>query len=214
MYVAAACLALAELVVFWLALHPHVSADYRAYYIDKTTTCLNQPVAGYYVVGTELSFRSQGYNILSKNVRVCGWDGPAGDGLHSVGKSSRLRFAFGTQPPPTRMHIAMTAITHEGAPLQRVDLVGNDIVLGSMTIREGKTQSADFDIPAKVFDATPGRLELTLDYRDAVRMSPTQSDTQNRAIKLLSARLYYAGSGLDPAADDRDGDSLGPGQGL
>ena len=35
-----------ELHVTWLALHPAVDADYRAYYIDQTTTCLDKPVSG------------------------------------------------------------------------------------------------------------------------------------------------------------------------
>lgn len=190
MYVGAAVLAAVELAVLWAALHPDVGADYRAYYIDKTTTCLNQPVAGDYVIGTELSFRSQGYNAISKGVRVCGWDGPAGDGLHSVGNTSRLRFAFGDGAAPDRLHIAMTAITHEGDPRQRVDVIGNGVSLGRLTLNGGETRSFDMVLPPSVFAQSPGRLELTLAYPDAVRMGPTQSDTQKRAIKLLSVRLY------------------------
>lgn len=43
-YILVAIVALFELGVVWLMLHPNVTPDYRAYYIDKTTTCLNQPV--------------------------------------------------------------------------------------------------------------------------------------------------------------------------
>ncbi len=45
-----------ELWVAWLALHPQVSSDYRAYYIDQTTTCLNKPVSGLYTLGSTVSF--------------------------------------------------------------------------------------------------------------------------------------------------------------
>ena len=51
-----------ELTVVWLMLHPQVPDDYRAYYIDHTTTCLNQPVSGDYVLGETVSFRSDGRN--------------------------------------------------------------------------------------------------------------------------------------------------------
>src|SRR5215475_10116069 len=93
LYAAAAAVALFELGVAWLSLHPNVNADYRAYYLDQTTTCLNEPATGDYVFGTEVMFRS-GYEKLVQPVRVCGWEGPVGDGLHAVGESSRLRFAL------------------------------------------------------------------------------------------------------------------------
>ena len=81
-----------ELGVTWLALHPAVGPDYRAYYIDLSTTCLNKPMAGTYALGDQLSFLPPGH-AAARKVRVCGWDGPAGDGTHSVGTTSRLHFA-------------------------------------------------------------------------------------------------------------------------
>ncbi|MER8583614.1 hypothetical protein NKG95_33950, partial [Mesorhizobium sp. M1423] len=41
-YALAAVLAGTEIVICALALNPNVNADYRAYYIDRTTTCLNR----------------------------------------------------------------------------------------------------------------------------------------------------------------------------
>ena len=46
LYGVAGLVALFELGVTWVALHPHVPADYRAYYLDRTTTSHPQePVA-------------------------------------------------------------------------------------------------------------------------------------------------------------------------
>jgi hypothetical protein len=83
----------AELYVAWLALHPQVSATYRAYYIDQTTTCLDKPVSGHYELGQTISFMADDQGG-ARRLRVCGWDGPAGDGTHSVGTTSLLRFGI------------------------------------------------------------------------------------------------------------------------
>ena len=64
-----------ELLVVWWMLHPQVPADYRAYYIDETTTCLNQPVSGDYVLGTKVSFLSDGRALEATSV---GRDGLSG----------------------------------------------------------------------------------------------------------------------------------------
>ena len=62
LYGFAAALALAQLVVLWLALHPVVAPDYAAYFLDRTTTCLNQQlVPGTYVLGETVSFTSKNY---------------------------------------------------------------------------------------------------------------------------------------------------------
>ena len=81
-YALAALLALTELAVLWQALHPAVSADYRAYYIDRTTTCLPQPVTGDYVLGKELNFRAEGDE--TRELRPCGWTGPAAAPVESA----------------------------------------------------------------------------------------------------------------------------------
>ncbi|TIX79975.1 MAG: hypothetical protein E5V21_13295, partial [Mesorhizobium sp.] len=47
-YALAAVLAGSEIVILALALNPNVNADYRAYYIDRTTTCLNRDAVGSY----------------------------------------------------------------------------------------------------------------------------------------------------------------------
>ncbi|OWK22000.1 hypothetical protein AJ88_13845 [Mesorhizobium amorphae CCBAU 01583] len=93
----AAVLAVSEIVILALALHPDVNADYRAYYIDRTTTCLNRDALGSYTVGQRVSFRSDGAKLAAGMI-VCGWSGPVADGTHSLGETSRLRLEI----PPLR----------------------------------------------------------------------------------------------------------------
>ena len=181
-----------ELLVVWWMLHPQVPADYRAYYIDETTTCLNQPVSGDYVLGTKVSFLSDG-RALASPLRVCGWEGPAGDGTHAVGQTARLRFAL---PPgttgPLALHLDLVAIEREGHPSQRVGIAINGSVLDTVTARQGEPLAVDVRIPAEILAAHPDRLELELQLPDAISMSPSDSKTRMRSIKLLSAQLGAA----------------------
>jgi hypothetical protein len=185
---AAVALAIAfELAVVWLMLHPEVPADYRAYYIDRTTTCLNQPVSGDYAFGTNVSFRSEG-RALAMPLRVCGWEGPAGDGTHAVGTSSRLRFTVpeGTAGPLV-LRLELVAIARDGHPVQRVEIFANGAELGVPSVLPETPQAFELSVPASVL--RPGPLEVELRFPDAVRMAPGDSDTRMRSIKLLSARL-------------------------
>lgn len=181
-----------ELIVLWLALHPQVPADYRAYYIDHSTTCLNQPVTGNYALGTTVSFRSDGRE-LAIPLRVCGWEGPAGDGTHAVGMTSRLRFAL---PPafagPLRVTLELVAIVHDGHPSQRVEIKINGEDSQTAIALAGVPLTVDLEVPAAIVAASPATLELALQFPDAIRMAPGDSDTRMRSIKLLSARLEPA----------------------
>lgn len=178
-----------ELAVAWLMLHPQVPADYRAYYIDHTTTCLNQPVSGDYSLGTTVSFRSDGVE-LAKPLRVCGWEGPAGDGTHAVGTSSRLRFAIpATERGPLFLSLELVAVEREGYPAQGIGIEVNGVELGAANALAGVPLAVDLEIPAEIVAASTGAIDVTLHFPDAIRMSPSDSDTRWRSIKLLSARL-------------------------
>jgi hypothetical protein len=188
LYGLAAALALAELIVLWLALNPAAAPDYAAYYITRTTTCLNQPVSGAYELGETVSFTSAGYGP-AKDLRVCGWEGPAGDGTHAVGTSSRLRFALPSRPGRLVLTLEMTALEHDGHPRQRIAVAANGIPLGEAVLAGGKTKTFDFAVPAAALAADSQKLDVVLSYPDAIRMAPTDADTRLRSIKLRSARL-------------------------
>ena len=174
-----------ELLVVWWMLHPQVPPDYRAYYIDHTTTCLNQPVAGDYVLGTTVSFRTGGQSL-----RVCGWEGPVGDGTHAVGETSRLRFALPQTPAqPLQLTLELVAVEREGYPSQRVIIEVNGRPMRTITALAGQPMTVDVDVPAELVAANPASLELALQFPDAMAMSPRDSNTRKRSIKLLAAQL-------------------------
>lgn len=187
-YALAAILALFELAVLWQALHPNVSADYRAYYIDRTTTCLPQPVTGEYVLGTELNFRSEGDE--TRELRPCGWTGPAGDGTHSVGETSRLRFAVDAQGPLTLV-LELTGVALPGPAQQRVLISANGQEIGEIAVTPDKTERFVISIPASALD-DDGFVDLKFDYPDAISPGKRVSNTYWRSIKLTAASLSPA----------------------
>lgn len=190
MYGLAALLLGFEFVVLWLMLHPNVPDDYRAYYISLTTTCLNQPVPGTYSFGTVVSFRPDGRDA-AKPVRVCGWEGPAGDGTHAVGTSARLRFDPKERPEHMALALEMIAVKKDGVPTQRVDVQLDGTSIGTVTIDALTAGRFLLPVPDALAKAD-GPYEVTLGFPDAVQMGPTDPDSRRRSIKLIAAGLVPA----------------------
>ncbi|MFK0692611.1 hypothetical protein ACFX5Q_31255 [Mesorhizobium sp. IMUNJ 23033] len=143
-YALAAVLAVSEVVILALALNPNINADYRAYYIDRTTTCLNRDAVGTYTLGQTVSFRSDGAKQAAGTI-VCGWSGPVADGTHSLGETSRLRLeipplrnglkatlqmAAVIRPPQITQRVVMSV---HGVPVHKVTLSGNDSLVRHST---------------------------------------------------------------------------------
>lgn len=186
LYAAAAAAVLFAACVAWLALHPNVPDTYRAYYIDHTTTCMDQPVSGDYAFGTTVSFRADG-GPAHRTLRVCGWEGPAGDGLHAVGDSSRLRFDVPAGQGPLRLALELVAVDASPAATQRVDVLIGGRKAATLDVPKGTPRLFAVNVPAATANGTP--LEVELAYPNAVLMNPRDADTRKRSIKLTAARL-------------------------
>lgn len=190
LYGAAALVAAVELFAAWQSLHPHVPDTYRAYFIDRTTTCLDQPVAGTYAFGSEISFSNGG--SLIKPLRVCGWEGPVGNGLHAVGESSRLRFALPTDAHGLTLMVELSAIDAATAGMP-VTLVANGTELGTIKVMPGDPQRFTLPIPdAAVLGGHP--LELEFRYPEAMLMDPHDSNVRKRSVKLSAGSITGAGT--------------------
>jgi hypothetical protein len=190
-YALVAVIALFELVVMWLMLHPDVPPDYRAYFIDKTTTCLNHPVAGTYNLGTIVPFTPEGRDA-AKPIKVCGWEGPVGDGTHAVGTSSRLRFTYPEPATALTLELQMVAVKKADHPSQRVEIVLNGETVDTVTATPDAPQHFSISIPPGIVRSASGRLDLELRFPDAIKMGTTDPDNRYRSIKLLSAALVPA----------------------
>ncbi len=187
-YGLAGALALGELVIFARALSPDVPADYRAYFVDRTTTCRDQPVAGDYALGETVSFRPDG-KAASLSIRVCGWDGPAGDGTHSVGDTSMIRVR---RPEATALELtlSMVGIIRPPGVRQRVLISLNGIQAGVVELTDGEERAHTLRVPEAAMAGD--MLTIELRYPDAHLPAPRITETQKRAIKLTAFRLAPA----------------------
>lgn len=190
LYGVAALVALFELGVGWVSLHPHVSADYRAYYLDKTTTCLNEPVPGTYAYGSEIETVS-GSESLIKPIRVCGWEGPAGNGLHAVGEQARLRFTLAADARNVPLMLEMSAVDFAKPEGQPVDVLANGVHVGTATVQSGAPQRFSFTVPDSAL-ASNHLLDVELVFPQAILVDPQDSNTRKRSIKLTAVRVGHA----------------------
>lgn len=192
-YALATVLALTEVAILTLALNPRPHADYRAYYIDRTTTCLNRDVVGSYTIGQTISFRQDGAKQAA-SIKVCGWTGPVGDGTHSLGETSRLRVEIPALDNGLKATLVMSAFIRPPRFKQRVVIRVNGVRAYGVTLSDEETQTVSFVIP----DTAPAKaktLDIALDYLDGVAPSPAASNIYKRAIKLVSFRLEAMDSG-------------------
>jgi hypothetical protein len=195
-----------ELYVGWLALHPKVDANYRAYYINATTTCLNKPASGKYSIGATVSFLPDDL-VGAHPLRVCGWSGPGGDGTHSVGTTSRIRLAVARPAGDLVLRLFLSAIAAPDHRTQHIVLTsGNGVALGGATIPNDTSMTIDFTVPAAAIDQASQSLDVVIAYPTATEMVPRDSDTHLRSIKLMSVQLRRPGEHAsegpeeDPAA--------------
>lgn len=186
----AGAVALFELAVFFLMMHPQVSADYRAYYLDRTTTCLPEPVTGSYVLGTAISFRGDGAKQAAA-IRSCGWFSPYGEGTPSKGEASRLRFDVPADTGPLELTLTFAPLVKDNIRSQRVVVSANDVELKTLTADEGLGRAYVIPIPAEVVAQGKKALEIKLDYPDAISFTPggRGSNTQKRSIMMKAVRL-------------------------
>lgn len=187
LYLAAAALAAFELVVFVLLFTPDVPPLYADYYIHKKTTCLDADVPGTVPPDGEVSFRPEGYAAASR-LRVCGWDGPAGNGTHSVGESSRLRLRLGKGSGAWTGSLDIEAVDLPGPAHQRVVVNVNGTEVARSSIEAGRVFELVFPIPAGA-TAIADTVDIELVYPDAIRPDPIVADTNKRSIKLRGMKI-------------------------
>jgi hypothetical protein len=195
-YVLVALFGAFELGVLWLAIHPNVPPDYRAYYLDWTTTCMNQPVSGE-TDPVVVSFLPEGRK-RAKLIKACGWEGPTGDGTHALGTSGRLRLALTSSPPDPVLALTMIAIDKSAVPEQRVQVTVNGQVLDELEVGSAAPQEFLVKIPAALVS---DHYEVMFDYPDAQPMGPTDPQTRWRSIKLLAAGIVGAADPKTPVGD-------------
>jgi hypothetical protein len=190
-----ALVGLTELGLLAFAASADVPADYRAYYIDRTTGCLPQPVSGEYRLGATLSLSGSQPQAPLEAVMVCGFGDPEPDGAWLRGPEARLHFGRtpemssdlsleidgrgATNKAWPRQHATVTV---NGEPVGELDYPDGDWRVQSVVIpRHLVTQSATLDIVITMTDTrAPGSVTSK---RDARRFSVFV-----RSLRLSSAQ--------------------------
>ena len=191
-----------ELVVIWLAFHPNVAEDYRAYYIDRTSSCFPRDESaanGAYILGTPISFVPDRWGHTRDNLRWCGFIASSGPGIRTFGDYGivRLRFA----PPAEDLRVTFTGFANANNkdPAREVTIVANGTAIGTVSFTDARRVTGEAIVPANVAAANPaGGLDLRF---EVPRIAPpgTNSEPITLQLRLQALRVAAASDTLPPA---------------
>jgi hypothetical protein len=180
LYGVVAALALGELAILVLALRPDVHPDYRAYYLDLTTTCLPRHATGDYKIGTSIRFLPGEASV--RPVVGCGWQGPAGNGLHAVGTLSQLHLKVPVGEP---LSLEVELIAAEIAGTQPVEVSVDETPVGAISVSMDSPTTARFALQPQ----PDGHVTVGIAFPQAVFPYELAPDIDRRSIRLLSLTI-------------------------
>jgi hypothetical protein len=190
-----------ELGVLWLALHPNVTDDYRAYYIDRTASCFpreDNVADGSYLLGNPISFVPGRNGHDRDNLRWCGFMAPNNQGIRSFGDYGILRLRFPAPDEDLLLTFASFANASLKEPPREVNVVVNGQQIGSMTYTDAKRVNGAMVIPAAVAKANP---EGGLDIRFEVpRIAPPGTNSEPVTLQLRLQALRVVAASKAPTA--------------
>jgi hypothetical protein len=202
-YLLVAALALFELGVAVLILHPNVSELYRAYYITRSTSCWpRDTTTGIYQPTKLISFAYGLHGGSADDIKLCGWNRPEGLGTWTLGRDTRLRLAVPHPGQPFGLIVNAEAFVSSDNPVQRMIVSIGDRALQTIVYATPDAQTSRIDIPA---DLAKGRtVDLKLALPDALAPFSVGINTDGRllALRVISIQVVSK-SPLDNAGPDR-----------
>jgi hypothetical protein len=194
-----------ELVVFWLATHPNVPDDYRAYYIDRTSSCFpreDKVANGLYALGTPISFVPDRNGHTDDNLRWCGFIAATKQspfGIKTFGDYGVLKLRFAV--PDEDLLLTFAALSNASAkdPPREVKVIANGQGVGSVIFDDAKRVNGSMIIPAAIAKANPaGGIDLKF---EVPRIGPpgTNSEPVTLQLRLQAVRLVPVSKAPPPA---------------
>lgn len=161
-----------ELWAASLMLSPQVSADYRQYYLERSTDCWPVATSGAYRLGDTLSFRDDAAGLASRRFKTCGWVTPFSAGTWSKGDRARLHFAFDV--PPQGVVVALLAQGYIGGDhlAQRVEVEVNGVRVDDLVFTPQTQGLATVLVGTDVAALDPKGLNIQFQFPD--RISPLE----------------------------------------
>lgn len=153
--VAAALLALLYLGVLFMVLKPRVSDDYRAYYIDRTSSCFPRLITGYYPLGEPVSFVPGRSGYSRDTIRWCGFKPPSTTGIRSFGDYGILKLKFPV--PDDDLLLTFSSWTNTGAdkPRREVKVLVNGEDVGTLVYTKRDRVDGKIVIPERLAKLSP-----------------------------------------------------------
>ena len=106
------------------------------------------------------------------------------------------------RPSSGGAHLELTAIATPDNRDQTITVSVNGVPVGEATTQAELRQSVDFAVPQAALDAAPGLFDIRIDYPTATEMTPHDSDTHYRSIKLRSVQVRRPGDPPSTGAYD------------
>jgi len=179
-YIAAATLLLVELAVLSLALMPHVSPAYSAFYIRQNTDCLLTDGLPLIEIGRTVA--STRRFALTACTIDAGWMRPRANGTTLRAMSGNLAFRLRAAPAGD-LRLSFIAFAAGRQPSPTVSILANGRQMGVVRLSHSKSAVHSLIIPRDAIDGD--RLTLTV---------ALQPDSRPRAQRLTLLRWR-----LDPA---------------
>lgn len=167
---------------------PRVSADYRAFFIDRTTQCWPRNTTGSIELGKEISFRRDDEDSGAGRVLECGWNRPLDSGTWSNGPESRLKFQLPANG--ARLEMTLRPFVTEQHPQQRLEVWAGAAQLAHLVLTQDSPPQQRVDIPGSAVEN--GEVVLSLRFPDAAspREQGLGSDRRDYAVQLEALTLH------------------------
>jgi hypothetical protein len=206
--VVVAFIALFDLAVLYMVVRPHVSDEYRDYYITRTASCFPRVIDGYYPLGTPISFVPGRNGYQRDTVRWCGFMPPSSTGIRSFGDYGTLKLKFPVPDDDLLLTFSSWANTSSDRPAWEVHVLVNNEPIGVLTFNSAARVNGRFVIPKRVAQAGDGGLEIRF---DVPRTGPpgTNSEPITLQLRLEALRVSALGTTIQtgetdpPAATDK-----------
>ena len=197
--IATALIAVFGVVVLYMVLNPRVADDYRAYYIDRTSSCFPRIVTGYYKLGEPASFVANRNGMKRDSIRWCGFMPVKNDGIKSFGDYGILKLRFPVPDEDLLLTFSSWANTGADKPARDVNVIVNGETLGTITFKTSKRVNGKIVVPQRVAKASA---EDGMQIKFEVpRIGPpgTNSEPVTLQLRLEAVRLVALSKAPPPA---------------
>ena len=189
-------------IVGWMVLHPRVSDDYYAYYIDRSASCFPRITTGFYPLGEPISFVPNAHNGYDLDtIRWCGFLPLSSTGIRSFGDYGILHMKF-PDPGKDLLLTFNSWVNYGGSdrPRREVGVEVNGEQIGTMVYTGPPRENGKFIIPASVVAKGKGTVEIRF---NVPRTGPAGTNGEPQTLQLRIEALRLAP--IDDVARDELG---------